>query len=104
MNARAKLEATDRREELFAAAGYRCVVCGRPLRRAGTAQLAHRVPKTVANLRRYGARIIHHPRNLAPVCDLTCNAAVLIGNNPRARDALIEEIRDLLDEIERSEA
>ena len=32
MTARAKLEANDRREELFAAVGYRCVVCGRPLR------------------------------------------------------------------------
>lgn len=66
MTARDKLEANDRREELFAAALWRCEVCGRPLR-AGVPQLAHRITKSKANLRRYGARVIHHPRNLAPV-------------------------------------
>ena len=96
MTSRDKLEANDRREELFAQAGYRCEVCGRPLRRLGTAQLAHRICASKANLRKYGPRIIHHNRNLAPVCSLRCNSSVLINGKPA--EALAEEIRQLLEE------
>jgi hypothetical protein len=98
MTARNKFDANERREAIFAAAGYRCEVCRMPVRRYGTAQLAHRIPATVANLRKYGEAIIHHAHNLAPVCGLRCNDHVLIGNNPIAREALVDRI---LAEIEK---
>lgn len=100
MTARAKLEANDRREAIFASAGYRCEVCRMPVRRFGTAQLAHRIPATVAWLAKYGARVIHHPRNMASVCGLKCNSSVLIGNNPVERERLAAEIVELLEDVD----
>jgi len=87
-----KLEANERREAIFSAAGYRCEVCRMSVRRYGTAQLAHRIPSTVANLRKYGEVIIHHALNLAPTCSLRCNAAVLIGGDPVSCKALVVRI------------
>ena len=66
------------RQRIFSNALYRCEVCGGPLMRYGTPQLAHRVPKSKANLRKYGATRVHHERNLAPVCSLKCNSAVIV--------------------------
>jgi len=89
---RAALDREAEREAIFAAALYRCEVCRMPVNRYGTAQLAHRIPATVANLKKYGAEIIHHRLNLAPVCGLRCNDAVLIGGDPQAREELVDRI------------
>ncbi len=77
---------------VFARDGYKCVVCGMPVNIYGTAQLAHRIPQTRANLRKYGAAVIHHPLNLASTCSLFCNSKVDIRNHPKAIQALVEEI------------
>ena len=52
---------------------YTCQSCHGSARRHGTEQLAHRVPKTAANIEKYGRESIHHPLNLAAACSLECN-------------------------------
>ena len=49
------------------------------------------------NLKRYGAAIIHHPKNVVCVCDSRfgfCNDSVNIGNRPMAVAKLVAEIQD----------
>lgn len=73
--------------------GSRCEVCGKPVT-LESCQLAHRVPKTKHNLKTYGKRIIHHDINLAVVCSLRCNSAVLcnIATNPVEAGRIISRI------------
>ena len=95
MTARARFDANERREELFALAYYTCKVCGHPLHWQGTAQLAHRIAQTKSNIQRYGAHVVHHDKNLVPVCSLRCNDACNIGFNPVAAQELADEINNL---------
>ncbi len=98
MTARDKLEANDRREAIFERDGYRCHHCGGSIYKYGTPQLAHRIPATKMNLKKYGREIIHHPLNLLSCCSIgICNDSALIGNNPIAREALIDEIVEAID-------
>jgi hypothetical protein len=92
MTAREKLAANDMREELFAAATWHCVWCGGPLAVHGSAQLAHRVPKTKAFLMKWGPEVINDPLNLVPVCSLAHNDAVSLGIVGNAGKALLERI------------
>jgi 5-methylcytosine-specific restriction endonuclease McrA len=94
MTALAKLEANEKRDDLFARDGYTCQHCGLSIYRHGTPQLAHRIAKSKANLSRYGESVIHHPRALASVCSLYCNSRMNIGNDPGKVAALVDEIRD----------
>lgn len=55
---------------------YTCQSCHGSVRRYDTEQLAHRVPKTDANIEKYGKPAIHHPLNLAAACSLECNNRV----------------------------
>jgi len=86
---------SEMRLEIFRQSGYTCELCGMPLT-SGQPQLAHRIPKTITNLRRYGVAIIDHPLNLAPTCSLRCNSAA-IRHNHEERD-LVARIREALDE------
>ena len=104
MTASAKLDAIDQREAIFAASYYRCEACGGPVRAHGTAQLAHRISKSVGHLRDYGPRVIHHRLNLAPVCSLRCNSAVLIDGNPVEKEALLDRIFAAIDKEENNHA
>jgi len=92
MTARQKLAAEEQRQELFGAVTWHCVVCGGPLAVHGSAQLAHRVPKTQAFLRTWGPEVIHSPLNLVPVCGLSCNASVSLGIVGSAGKSLLERI------------
>lgn len=76
----------------------RCPVCGELMM---TSQIAHRIPQTKANLRRYGEAVIHHEYNLERVCGLGCNDAVSISNHPLAKSALLVRIWDNLAARER---
>ena len=62
-----------------------CVVCGQFLSTAHF-QLAHVVPKTKPNIKKYGLDIIDHPDNLRLVCSLRCNSSVLIGAGRIAKE------------------
>jgi 5-methylcytosine-specific restriction endonuclease McrA len=97
MNARTKLKANDEREAIFERDGYRCHHCGGDINAHGTAQLAHRIPATKANLAKYGPEIIHHPLNLLSCCSIgICNDSALV-KGPIAREALIDEIMEAID-------
>jgi hypothetical protein len=93
-----KFEANEKREELFRDALYLCEHCGRSVNRYGTPQLAHRIAKTKANIKRYGESIIHHKLNLAPTCSLECNSAMYIGVSRALADMLAEKIREAINE------
>ncbi len=64
-----------------------CWRCDKPF-----AQWAHRIPQTKKNLKTYGTAVIHHPKNLVPVCGLECNSAASISNHPLKIDRLLKEI------------
>lgn len=81
------------RRYVYARAGYRCEVCGGLL---NVPQLAHRIPQTASNLKRYGKKIIHHPVNLIAACSLRCNAAVDIRNHPAEIAAIVAKIKEEL--------
>jgi len=86
---------SDQRLQLFERAGWVCEVCGKPLA-SGQPQLAHRIPKTVTNLRRYGVAVIDHDLNLATACSLRCNSAAILHNHEERE--LVLRIREALDE------
>lgn len=86
MTERQKLEANEKRTAIFCRCGWICEVCGKPLR-SGVPQLAHRISNSKMNMRLYGKEVIHHDLNLAPVCSLACNSAVLIDGKPYEKEA-----------------
>src|SRR5262245_59215821 len=86
MTARQKLDANERREELFRLAWYHCLVCDRWLRE-GVPQMAHRAPKGELS-----GFLKGHPFMMVPTEKLTCNSAVLISGLPLA--ALIKRCED----------
>lgn len=91
MTEKQRFEANEQRDKLFAAAEWRSVVSGEPLR-SGVPMLAHRVAKTVAALRIWGPEVINHPLNLVPVRDLKENDLCNIGNQKVKANALLERI------------
>jgi hypothetical protein len=91
MTERERFEFQEQRAMIFARDGWRCVVCGAPIR-AGHPQLAHRIPQTAEYFALYGARVIHDPLNLASVCSLACNSAVNIGRRPLEVEELAHKI------------
>lgn len=80
---------------LLAKNGGRCEVCHQPLA-LSDCQLAHRIPQTKYNLQAYGKTVLHHEYNLAAVCSLRCNSAVLLSpaTHPIESKALIGRIQD----------
>lgn len=75
--------------------GWLCEVCGQPLTMSN-AQLAHRIPQTKGYLKQYGKDVIHHELNLACVCSLDCNSAVLLDpkTHPIEAQELIYRIKE----------
>ncbi|MHC1623303.1 MAG: hypothetical protein ACXQTR_01780 [Candidatus Methanospirareceae archaeon] len=78
----------------MAKCGCHCEVCGKPVT-LQTAQLAHRIPKTKGYIKRYGSEVIHHDLNIAVVCSLRCNSAVLLdpSTHPIEAQDLVQRIR-----------
>ena len=64
----------------------------------GKVQLAHICPATKSYLKKYGKEVIHHPLNLATVCSLKCNDAVLLDpkTHPIEAKELIDRIKEAL--------
>lgn len=97
MNAREKLEANEKRQDIFQKALYHCQVCHKSLYHYHTPQLAHRIPKTKTNLNKYGAEIINHEFNLVPVCSLPCNSLTNVGQSREKEKEIVNNIKkDLL--------
>jgi len=97
------------RKKVFSKGGFFCSVCGRPVKAAGTPQIAHKIKSGVGtenhimsyiwnNYHKDRGRkfvqdhVINHELNLSPVCSLKCNDACNIFFDPVSRDALIDEI------------
>lgn len=95
MTERERFDFQEQKQRIFARDNWTCVNCGRPIMRYGTPQLAHRVPKSRNNIAKYGKAAVHHPYNLASVCSLECNSAVLIS--AMAERQLMREIKQALD-------
>lgn len=93
MNPREKLEAEEKKIRIYNIRAGICEVCPKIISYS-QAQLAHRIPKSKVNLKKYGKGIIHHPKNLALTCSLECNSKVNINNNPGAIEELLKEIED----------
>jgi len=78
-------------------AGWKCEACGE-LTPYTEGQLAHRIPQRKHLVRKYGESIIHHPRNLAWVCGLGCNAAMSIAGHPLMIERLVHDIKEELND------
>ncbi len=92
-------EIIEKKIYLLAKNGGRCEVCHQPLA-LSDCQLAHRIPQTKYNLRTYGKTVLHHEFNLAAVCSLGCNSAVLLSpaTHPIEAKALIGRIKKNIEE------
>jgi len=92
-------EIMEKKIYLLAKNGGRCEVCHQPLA-LSDCQLAHRIPQTKYNLKTYGKTVLHHEYNLAAVCSLGCNSAVLLSpaTHPIEAKALIGRIKKNIEE------
>ena len=88
---RKDLEVYETKSQVFERDGWKCHYCGKP----APLQLAHRIPQTKRNLKKYGPEVIHHPLNLITTCD-ECNDKALVGQNWAEEQSIVEEIQDLL--------
>lgn len=94
MTEREKFRIAEAKERIFHRDRYTCRICGGSIMAHGTPQLAHRVPQTVTNIKRYGKRIIHHDDNLWSVCSLACNSRALTSNPEAVAQAIQETVND----------
>jgi hypothetical protein len=62
---------------LYLATDGACEVCGK-LTNFNDGQLAHKIAKSKWALKKYGSEVIDSRENLAFVCSLHCNSAVLV--------------------------
>ena len=96
MTAREKMEAEEKKQNIYIQRSGVCEVCGKLIKHS-EAQLAHRIGQTKPNLKKYGKETLHHPANLALVCSLKCNSKVDISMNPmKVLDILGEIAEELL--------
>jgi len=97
MTERERFDYQENRIRLMVERGCKCEVCGKPLHLSNL-QIAHRITKAKSYLKQYGKEVIHHPLNLATVCSLRCNSAVLLSpaTHPLEAAELIERIRENL--------
>lgn len=72
MTQREQFELDETKRYIYARDGMMCRVCGKHANLYSTPQLAHLIPQTKANKRKYGD-ILHHPDNLWLTCCLDCN-------------------------------
>lgn len=98
MTEREKFELSETKIRILQRAGYRCEVCGQPLT-PYTVQLAHRIPQSKMNHRKYGKHVIHSDRNMAATCSLNCNSAVIVHG--LEEQELVETIQEELIEWSR---
>jgi hypothetical protein len=85
----------DTKAYVYARDRGRCRNCGKPVPWPG--QSAHCIPQSRAMLKKYGARVIHHPLNQKLVCGLACNDAVSISNHPVKERELVILIQEDLE-------
>ncbi len=97
MTQREVIEVSEAKLRALRTNGNRCEVCGIDIGPHNT-QLAHRIPQSNANLKKYGPEIVHHRFNLAATCSLECNGKVIVHGLEEER--LVARIRDDIDQGE----
>ena len=95
MTERKRFEIEAQRAAIFARDRFTCI-CGRSIYEYGTPQLAHRIAQSKMNIKKYGACVIHHAKNMRSACSLKCNDRCNIGNKPAEVIKLVDDIRDEL--------
>lgn len=92
MTEREAFNLAETREEVYLRDRGRCRYCGKPVPFPG--ELAHRIPQTKANLKKYGPEVIHHPGNLALVClrSTSCNDGMMVGRNKQEEEKVLSSI------------
>ncbi len=97
MNTEERYKAEDVKRQLYLKQRGRCATCGEPLGRVF--DLAHKIPQTKSNLKKYGKEVIHHPLNMACTCRrAVCNDAQMINpaTRPIEAEKLVNKIREAL--------
>lgn len=89
---------SDIRKKLYAQQKGFCFVCGNFMNYM-TTQLAHVIPQTKINIKKYGKDVIHNEQNLRLVCSLKCNSSVLIKPFSLHEEKLIKKIKKSLDNV-----
>ena len=94
MTEREKFDIAETKERIFARDNYTCRACLGSIFRHGSPQLAHGISKTKANIKKWGAEVIHSDYNLYSACVLGCNAMLSVGKSNEPAEA--ERIKKLL--------
>ena len=94
MTGNKKLAAEEQKYQLYVEQSGLCFACGFPVPYT-MAEAAHRIPKTKAYLKKYGAEVIHHRENIVITHPGRCNSAVLLDpkTHPVEATKLIESIK-----------
>ena len=75
MTEREQLKIYDTKTQLCSQQNYSCQICGASIN-TYNCQLAHIIPQTKSNIKRYGKEFIHSQNNMFAVCSLECNYKV----------------------------
>ena len=95
MTEKQAFEIQENRLAIFQRDNWRCTVCGEHILQTDKhPQLAHLIPKTKPNIKKYSGEVIHHKYNLKTVCSLKCNSAVNIGHKPILINSLVKRIQN----------
>jgi len=78
----------DQLKKMYESAHYECFICGEH-----STQRAHAVGDRKINRQLFGDDIIDSPLNWFPVCNLTCNALVDLGQGYILNDVVANIIR-----------
>jgi hypothetical protein len=83
------------KREMIAEQGCCCYVCHKPFSYYNMPQFAHRIPKYVSYIKKYGYEVIHHKKNTPITCP-DCNVKVSLNpsSNPIEAQELINEIME----------
>lgn len=101
LTATQKMDMREKGQEIIEKQNY---VCGCPgcIKRGeyltDLSTIAHRIPKSVQNIKKLGWKILDHRFNLVATHKGDCNDGVLIGNaRPEEQKQLIERIKENLE-------
>ena len=101
LTATEKMDAEELRQKIFERDGWKCAHCGKSVYVHGTPMLCHRIAATKANLKKYGAEIIHHSLNMLSGCSIgICNDSAMVHGTVETEE-LVDQILEAIDRGER---
>lgn len=72
---------TKKRALLLEKQDYNCAYCGKRFKKLNEIQLAHKLIKSVGNLKVFGLDVIDHVLNLSATCAGKCNDGMIINRS-----------------------